>query len=193
MSSSLCAVRTAPGRALLLHALARPTDPGVVFVEGHDIRRLRRRDRRRAIALVPEAFDDLLFATTVAQECRRADRRSGGSGAAQLFAGLIEADPGRLAALLKSHPRDLSAGERLCLVLAIQLSAHPRVLLVDEPSRGLDAAARRLVGDALIAATASGAAVMMATHDEEFAARYATRTIAMAAGRIQGQLTGAAS
>ena len=51
--------------------------------------------------------------------------------------------------LMTRHPRDLSAGERLCLVLAIQLSARPRVLLVDEPSRGLDDAARRLVGEAM--------------------------------------------
>ena len=90
----------------------------------------------------------------------------------------------RVDALRSRHPRDLSAGERLCLVMAIQLSARPAVLLVDEPTRGLDAASRRLVGDALVAAARSGVAVMLATHDARFADRLATRTLAMADGRI---------
>jgi energy-coupling factor transport system ATP-binding protein len=72
----------------------------------------------------------------------------------------------------------------LCLAIAIQLSAGPSVLLVDEPSRGLDAAARALVGAALVEAARLGAAVVVATHDREFAARYCTRTITMAAGRL---------
>lgn len=67
-------------------------------------------------------------------------------------------------------------------MLAIQLSAHPYVLLVDEPARGLDAAAQRLVGKALAEAAAGGTAVVFATHDHDFAARYATRTFTMANG-----------
>ena len=59
------------------------------------------------------------------------------------------------------------------------------MLLIDEPSRGLDAAARALVGRAIVAAATRGAAVLMATHDEDFAATYATRTIRMAASRIE--------
>ncbi|MCU1412120.1 MAG: hypothetical protein JWR04_2827 [Rhodoglobus sp.] len=179
------------GKSSLLHAIARPSGSasgsGSVFVEGRDVSRLKRRERRSAVALVPEAFDDLLFATTVDEECRRADRAAGQPGTADLFAGFLgrEVDGRR-------HPRELSAGERLCLVLAIQLSARPRVLLVDEPSRGLDAAARALVGGALRAAAASGTAVMLATHDRDFAARYATRTLRMSAGRLDERV-GAAS
>jgi energy-coupling factor transport system ATP-binding protein len=152
------------------------------------VRRLGRRARRRAVALVPEAFDDLLFSTTVAQECRRADRRTHRPDTAELFARLLGTDPRDVRDLMARHPRDLSAGERLCLVLAIQLSARPSVLLVDEPSRGLDAGARELVGRVLQEATGSGAAVVMATHDRDFAARYATRTITMAAGRLDARV-----
>lgn len=169
------------GKSSLLHAMARPA--GSVLVDGIDLSRLKHRARRSAVALVPEAFDDLLFATTVDEECRRADRAGGGQGTAALLAQFlgraIEGD---------RHPRELSAGERLCLVLAIQLSARPRVLLVDEPSRGLDAAARALVGGALRAVAASGTAVLLATHDGEFAARYATRTLRMSAGRLDGRV-----
>jgi energy-coupling factor transport system ATP-binding protein len=169
------------GKSTLLDAMARPRTAGVVLVSGRDVHALHRRARRRTVALVPEAFDDLLFSTTVAQECRRADRRAGTTGTARRFAAFLGRSDDEL---LNRHPRDLSAGERLCLVLAIQLAAEPRVLLVDEPTRGLDAAARALVGDALGAATASGAAVMVATHDRDFARRYATRTLTMDAGRI---------
>ncbi|CAN5215905.1 hypothetical protein BH09ACT5_BH09ACT5_06550 [soil metagenome] len=168
------------GKSSLLHALARPDRPGSVLVDGEDLHGMRRRARRRAVALVPEAFDDLLFATSVAEECRRADRQAV-TGTEALFLGLLGPGAG---ALLERHPRDLSAGERLCLVLAIQLSVGPAVLLVDEPSRGLDAAARELVGGALLEAAASGAAVVFATHDREFSAHYATRALTMDAGRL---------
>jgi len=169
------------GKSTLLHAMARPQSAGTVAVSGQDVHALHRRARRTAIALLPEAFDDLLFSTTVAEECRRADRRAGTTGTLRRFAAFL----GRTEdGLLTRHPRDLSAGERLCLVLAIQLAANPRVLLVDEPTRGLDAAARAMVGDALGAAAASGAAVLVATHDRDFARRYATRTLTMRAGRI---------
>ncbi|MBC7591146.1 MAG: ATP-binding cassette domain-containing protein [Salinibacterium sp.] len=172
------------GKSSLLHAVARPNDAGTVFVDGADVHRLRRRERRRAVAIVPEAFDDLLFSMTVAEECRRADRRAHVVGTATLLARLLGADAS-LAALLRRHPRDLSVGERLCLVLAIQLSERPRVLLVDEPSRGLDASARQLVGRVLTEVAASGTAVVMATHDRDFAACYASRTLTMVAGRLE--------
>ena len=171
------------GKSSLLHAIARPARPEVVVVGGVDVHRLRRRGRRRAVALVPEAFDDLLFSTTVAAECRR-----GGDAVATVLSFLgLDADQAR--EFMQRHPRDLSAGQRLCLVLAIQLAARPSVILVDEPTRGLDAAARELVGDALVSAATSGAAVVFATHDDAFAERFATRTLSMTAGRIATEVT----
>jgi energy-coupling factor transporter ATP-binding protein EcfA2 len=165
------------GKSSLLHAIARPVRRGTVTIDGRDAAGLRPRARRRMVALVPEAFDDLLFTTTVQEECRRSD------GAAQAFSGFL----GRvdLGELMARHPRDLSAGERLCLVIAIQLSARPGLLLVDEPTRGLDPAARELVGAALAQVAASGTAVMFATHDRDFARRFATRSITMTTGRIE--------
>jgi energy-coupling factor transport system ATP-binding protein len=134
---------------------------------------------------VPEAFDDLLFSTTVAAECHRADRTAARPGTATTFLGFLGiTDPDEARRVLDRHPRDLSAGQRLCLVIAIQSSANPRVLLVDEPTRGLDAEARALVGSALLRAAVDGAAVMVATHDREFAASFASRTIELEAGRI---------
>ncbi|MFK4808569.1 ATP-binding cassette domain-containing protein, partial [Microbacterium sp. ZW CA_36] len=63
---------------------------------------------------------------------------------ADRFAGFLGRDPEdpAFAALLARHPQDLSVGERRCLALAIQVAGEPAVLLVDEPTRGLDPAAR---------------------------------------------------
>jgi energy-coupling factor transporter ATP-binding protein EcfA2 len=169
------------GKSSLLHAIARPVVRGRVLVDGRDVAARRPRRRRELVALVPEDLDDLFFASTVAEECRRADRRGFARTADRFLALLGRADS---EAILARHPRDLSAGERLVLALAIQLSASPRVLLVDEPSRGLDAAARRLVADALVRAAGAGAAVVIATHDRAFADSLATLTITMADGRL---------
>lgn len=171
------------GKSSLLGAMAVPDAPGTVSIDGVDVAALDPAARRRAIALVPERFDDLFFATTVAAECRRADRRNRPSmPTAQTFGVLLgrDLDDG----MLLRHPRDLSAGERLCLAIAIQLAPSPAVLLVDEPSRGLDAAARRLVGGAIVAAADAGRAVLFATHDREFATRFADRELTLDQGMV---------
>ncbi|WP_168770886.1 ATP-binding cassette domain-containing protein [Glaciibacter flavus] len=91
----------------------------------------------------------------------------------------------RLSAWVRDrHPRDLSVGQRRCLVLAIQLAAAPAVLLVDEPTRGLDPVATSLVASALRRAADVGAAVVIATHDAEFAVAVADRRIRMQDGRL---------
>ena len=188
LSSGVITALTGPngaGKSSLLLELARPHSRNTVFVDGTDVASRSLRARRRSVALVPEEFDDMLFATSVAAECASADRRAVAPGtAAAFFALLGTEDSGDLAELLGRHPRDLSAGQRLCLVIAIQLSARPRVLLIDEPTRGLDPASRVLVGAALRAIAADGTAVVFATHDAEFAAEYATRRIRMDRGRI---------
>lgn len=168
------------GKSSLLHEIARPRLAGTVEVDGADLHALVRSRRHRQVALVPEESDDLLFATTVQRECRRA-----GGGTAGLFTGFLGYRSAQDAVgIMARHPRDLSAGERLCLVLAIQLSASPSVLLIDEPTRGLDSDARELVARALISVAEAGAAVVFATHDRDFAERFATRTVWMSAGRI---------
>ncbi|HZK60069.1 MAG TPA: ATP-binding cassette domain-containing protein, partial [Cryobacterium sp.] len=179
--------RNGAGKTSLLGAMALPATRGSVLIGGLDVSLLRPLARRQAVALVPEYVDDLLFATSVAEECRRADRRSG-HGSARATAGTFlnllgrgaQADAGHL---MQRHPRDLSAGERLCLVMAIQLAAAPSLLLVDEPTRGLDPQARALVGAALLRASNHASAVMFATHDHDFARSFATKAILMDAGR----------
>jgi energy-coupling factor transport system ATP-binding protein len=88
--------------------------------------------------------------------------------------------------LADRHPRDVSGGERQRLALAIVLSGDepPTVVCLDEPTRGMDRTHR----DALVAEigrlAAAGAAVMVATHDTEFAAAFARRTVLLGDGTV---------
>lgn len=80
------------------------------------------------------------------------------------------------------HPRDLSAGERRILAVALQTMDDPQVLLIDEPTRGLDPGARAAVSGALRAAADAGAAVLIATHDHDFAYGLGARILPMSDG-----------
>lgn len=145
----------------------------------------------RGVRLVPDDSDALFVRDTVAAECRRTDRRASLSAGAtaRRFAGLLGRDPDEggdargARELWHRHPRDLSAGERRCLALAIQTATPAPILLVDEPTRGLDPDARRMVDAAIARLADAGAAILIATHDAAAIAR-ADRVLSMAAGRL---------
>ena len=82
------------------------------------------------------------------------------------------------------HPRDLSEGQRLGLVLAVQLATAPRVVLLDEPTRGLDHEAKERLTALLRELAAEGRLVVVATHDVEFVARTADRVVVLAEGEV---------
>jgi len=92
-----------------------------------------------------------------------------------------------LAALADRHPRDLSGGERQRLALGIvsgDVNEPPAALCLDEPTRGMDRAAKGDLATALRAAAAAGSAVLVATHDPELAAVVADRVVLLADGRV---------
>ncbi len=91
-----------------------------------------------------------------------------------------------LPGLGERHPRDLSGGQRQRLALAIVLGGdeRPAVLALDEPTRGMDRAAKRQLAERLRGLAGDGVAVLLATHDAEFAAEFATRAVLMAEGRV---------
>jgi energy-coupling factor transport system ATP-binding protein len=116
----------------------------------------------------------------VDEELAQADSESG-TGRGRARALLDELAPGIADSM---HPRDLSEGQRLALVLAVQLTAAPRVVLLDEPTRGLDYRAKRQLEQILLGLAVSGHAVMISTHDVEFVAGAAHRVVVMAEGEI---------
>ncbi|MGH8960033.1 MAG: ABC transporter ATP-binding protein [Jatrophihabitantaceae bacterium] len=157
-----------------------PGSPGVAAGGGVDPRTLRGRALIERVGLVPQQPADLLYAESVAAECAAADRDArvaGGTAAALLrrIAGDVDAE---------RHPRDLSEGQRLALALAVVLTSAPPLLLLDEPTRGLDYPAKaRLVG-ALCELAAAGHAIVLATHDVELAAEVSGRTVVLADGEV---------
>ncbi len=136
--------------------------------------------RRRRVGLVPQTATDLLYLDTVAGECAQADRESEvpEGTCAGMLARLAPGIPG------ERHPRDLSEGQRLALVLAVQLTADPPVLLLDEPTRGLDPAAKATLAATLRDLAARGRSVVVSTHDVEFVAECAHRVVVMATGEV---------
>jgi energy-coupling factor transport system ATP-binding protein len=100
----------------------------------------------------------------------------------ELPAGALEA--AGLGGLADRHPRDLSGGERQRLALAIVVGEAAAAVCLDEPTRGMDRAAKGELADRLAGFAAEGAAVIVATHDAEFAAAFARRVVLMADGRV---------
>jgi energy-coupling factor transport system ATP-binding protein len=140
------------------------------------------------VALVPDASDDLFTRDTVAGELRAAERRlsrrkNGGQPAPGSAASRLARLRGDATVPIgDEHPRDLSAGERRILAIALQTMDDPQVLLIDEPTRGLDPAARTAVSAALRAAARAGTAVLIATHDFNFAHSLGARILPMRDG-----------
>ncbi|MFF3425810.1 ABC transporter ATP-binding protein [Streptomyces sp. NPDC002602] len=181
--------RNGSGKSSLLWALqgSGPRKAGSVAVaapggKAQDPRKLSASQARQLVGLVPQTPTDLLYLESVKQELDQADTESevaaDGIPARAILDRLAPGIPD------SSHPRDLSEGQKLALVLAIQLTAAPRVLLLDEPTRGLDYRAKgeliRIVDDL----AAEGRAVVISTHDVEFVARAADRVVVMAEGDI---------
>lgn len=173
--------RNGAGKSTLLWALQGALrSTGELEVAGADPRRLGARAARRIITLVPQTAADLLYLPSVAAECARADRDADAAdGTTRTLLERLGLDPPPGA-----DPRDLSEGQRLGLVLAIQLAAGPAVLLLDEPTRGLDYEVKHRLCAVLRGLAADGTTVLVSTHDVEFAAAVSDRTIMMADAQI---------
>ncbi len=174
--------RNGAGKSTLLSTLVGTVTPitGEVTVGGRTPHRTPPPQMVRRVGLVPQEPRDLLYADTVAAECAAAD-----SDAA--------AAPGTCRALVSAllpdvpddiHPRDLSEGQRLALALALVLTGRPALLLLDEPTRGLDYAAKVRLIEILRGLAAEGHAIVLATHDVELAAELAHRVVILAGGEV---------
>ncbi|MGD9960904.1 ABC transporter ATP-binding protein [Nocardioides sp.] len=167
--------RNGSGKSSLLWALqgGRRRYAGRVDVGGIDPASLDAAERRATVGLVPQSASDLLYLETVAEECAAA-----GEGCRDILSRLAPGIDD------ESHPRDLSEGQRLALVLAIVLAARPRILLLDEPTRGLDYPAKAELSRVLRDLAADGHPVFVATHDVEFVAQVADDVVVLAEGEV---------
>ncbi|MFM9369779.1 ABC transporter ATP-binding protein [Streptomyces sp. Da 82-17] len=174
--------RNGAGKSTLLNTLVGMLEPsaGSVRVGGATPHRTAPQDLIRHVGLVPQEPRDLLYADTVTAECAAADEDAGAApGTCRALVG--ELLPGIAD---DTHPRDLSEGQRLTLALAVVLTAKPPLLLLDEPTRGLDYAAKARLVEHLRGLADAGHAIVLATHDVELAAELAHRVVILADGEV---------
>jgi energy-coupling factor transport system ATP-binding protein len=172
--------RNGAGKSSLLRALAglQPPSRGDVTVRG------RSPHPGIDVALCPQEPDDVLFNETVEREIEvtlgaRADGRNAGEGRVDRRLERLG-----IAHLRRRHPRDLSAGERLLVAVAAIAATDAPLLLLDEPTRGLDPASKARLVRSIHGRAAEGGATVVATHDVELAAAVATRVVMLAGGEI---------
>lgn len=132
-------------------------------------------------AYVPQDPNSLLFAPTVRRELEQTLRLLGRSDGGGVDRWLVRLG---LEALADRHPRSLSGGERQRVAVAAVAVGGADLLLLDEPTRGMDAASRAALEHAVADHAAGGGAVVLATHDIELAARAATRAVVLGSGDV---------
>ncbi len=171
------------GKTTLLKQLAGIIKPGrgQVKIAGMDTTRSSPQELARMVGYLSQNPDDHLFHDTVEEELRFTQTNLGKINPALVTKLLEKLD---LAQHRHSNPRDLSSGERQRVALASVLAASPRLLLLDEPTRGIDYRLKAKLGRLLFELVQNGVTVILVTHDVDFAAEYADRLVMIFDGRI---------
>jgi len=150
---------------------------GSVEVFGKKLRAYKNQSLYRScLTLLPQDVQSVFLCNTVREELAECGASS-------------DALPFDFTPLMDKHPYDLSGGEQQLVALAKVLATQPRLLLLDEPTKGVDAAAKtRLIG-VLKALKSQGMTLVIVTHDVEFAAECADRCCFVFRGQIISQGT----
>jgi energy-coupling factor transport system ATP-binding protein len=176
--------RNGAGKSTLLKCVAGLLSPaeGEVWVNGRSTQNRHVADICREVGYLPQNPDDLLFADTVADELRFTLHNHGligrTNGVHQLLGNL------GLNEVAGAYPRDLSVGQRQRVALGAVTITRPRLLLLDEPTRGLDYTAKQALVAIWRRWLAAGMGLLLVTHDVELVAQIADRVAIMSQGEI---------
>ena len=182
--------RNGSGKSTLLRlliGLLRPS-AGRIEVLGRNTAGATVEDLAGSVGYVPQDPRSILFHDTLREEleftlqAQSAERRAQGKASDARVAEML--DQLGLAHLVGAYPRALSGGEAQRAALAAVLVANPPILLLDEPTRGLDYAAKTSLARLLRAQCAQGRSVLMATHDVELVAACADRVALLGDGEL---------
>lgn len=180
--------RNGAGKSTLLKSIVGLIRPsyGRVLLNGNDTSKQSVASICQEVAYLPQDPNSLLFAETVAEECAISLRNHAINDTMRISQTLQHLG---LSNKAQAYPRDLSVGERQRVALATLLVSQPHTMLLDEPTRGLDYQAKTQLARILIEWKQRGLAVLLVSHDVEFAAQIASRIIIMGRGDIiaQGQ------
>jgi len=172
------------GKTTLLRSLVGLVRPesGKVTIAGEDIANQHVADICRSVGFLPQDPNSLLFADTVRDELLITLQNQALSETNHPPGVLL--DRFGIAELANNYPRDLSAGQRQRVAMAAIMITHPGALLLDEPTRGLDYAAKQELVRILHEWRDGGVAILLVTHDVELAAAVADRIVLLESGRI---------
>ncbi len=178
--------RNGSGKTTLLRAMVGLTQPrqGRITLDGEDIAGMETAAICQDVGYLPQDPNALLFAETVAEEMRITLHNHGLDPASLAIGPDALLDRLHIASKAGAYPRDLSAGERQRAALAAIMITHPRALLLDEPTRGLDYRSKQGLVDLLRAWRDEGLAILVVTHDVELAAAVSDRVLLMRGGTI---------
>ncbi|MEH7094279.1 ABC transporter ATP-binding protein [Neobacillus vireti] len=174
------------GKSTLLKVMAGLLKPdhGSVYFDAKPLKKYKQVEIAMKIGYLPQNPKLFFMQDTVEKELQMALEQwdaSKASDAQQLF------DQLGIAHLMSSHPYDLSGGELQKAALACILVRKPEVLLLDEPTKGLDPISKKNLAKILLSLHATGITILMSTHDVEFAAKYATKCGMMFQKRITSE------
>jgi energy-coupling factor transport system ATP-binding protein len=174
------------GKSTLLKCLVGLVDPteGDILLDGRPTINKSVAEICQQIAYLPQTPDDLLFAETVHDELVATLENH------DIVPEQWRVSPGELLEELSlspyatAYPRDLSVGQRQRVALGAVMITKPRLLLLDEPTRGLDYAAKQKLTVLWEKWRKEGMGILLVTHDMELAARVANRVIVLSEGQI---------
>jgi energy-coupling factor transporter ATP-binding protein EcfA2 len=178
--------RNASGKSTLIHhfnGLLKPSQ-GKVWVDDIDTRQCNISGLAREIGFVFQNPDDHLFADTVEEEVSFTlkylgyPKREIESRVNQMISKF------KLEAYRKQYPRSLSGGEKQRVVLASVIAAEPPILVLDEPTRGLQQGLKDELMRLLKEYTSEGRTVILVSHDVETVAEFADRVILLSEGEV---------
>jgi len=173
------------GKTTLLKCIVGLLQPaqGRITLAGRSLVGRETADICRKIGYLPQTPDDLLFADTVVEELAVTLRNHGLLADPPVAPSALLERLG-LAQVREQYPRDLSVGQRQRVALGAITVTRPRVLLLDEPTRGLDYRAKETLVQLLRAWQVEGTAIILTTHDVELVAQAAERVVMLRDGAV---------
>ncbi len=162
--------------------LLKPRERGMVLLDGRDVQDMKVEDAAHYVGFLFQNPDNMLFAETVMEEVVFSPANLGFTDSVERGTKALE----EVGLLDKKgeYPRYLGNGEKLRLCVASILAMGPRLIILDEPTTGLDDNECARLMEVVLKLKSEGVAVIMVSHDMNLVARYANKVIVIAGGSI---------
>ncbi|MCX6695343.1 MAG: ATP-binding cassette domain-containing protein [Candidatus Altiarchaeota archaeon] len=173
--------RNGAGKTTLVkhfNGLLKP-DEGKVIVLGADTSNTPVEELAKHVSYLPQNPSDMLFSETVREEIEFTLKHMNASADVDEIISKFN-----LTEHINEYPRDLSVGEKQRLAIAAVLVSNPKVVVLDEPTRGIDSSARELLASTVEAMLSEGKTLVLVTQDADLANRLADRTVRLEGGVI---------